>query len=104
MQKVNSFAIPVSRRDFMKMAGMAVGALAVGGAGGRGEAAEASPTGGTVEYAGRELPVLFDVDVCVCGGGPAGTAAAMALACGGETRKVDVSALRQRLRSSGACI
>ena len=29
---------------------------------------------------------------------------AMALACGGETRKVDVSALRQRLRSSGACI
>ena len=61
----------------MKMAGMAVGALAVGGAGGRGEAAEASPTGGTVEYAGRELPVLFDVDVCVCGGGPAGTAAAI---------------------------
>ena len=41
---------------------------------------------------------------CFITGQAAGTAAAMALACGGETRKVDVSALRQRLRSSGACI
>ena len=34
----------------------------------------------TVSYAGKEIPVLYRADVCVCGGGPAGTAAAVGAA------------------------
>ncbi|MBR6012910.1 MAG: FAD-dependent oxidoreductase [Selenomonadaceae bacterium] len=30
-----------------------------------------------MKYAGKEIPILYDVDVCVCGGGPSGTAAAI---------------------------
>ena len=30
-----------------------------------------------MRYAGKEIPVLFSVDVCVAGGGPSGTAAAV---------------------------
>ena len=72
-------AISISRRDFMKMASMAVGTLAVGGAEGRGGIAEAAPSTsyGTIQYAEKKIPVLFDVDICVCGGGPSGAAAAI---------------------------
>ena len=28
-------------------------------------------------YAGKDITLLFDVDVCVAGGGPSGTAAAI---------------------------
>lgn len=41
------------------------------------------PTLGTVATPASELPVLDSVDVLVCGGGPAGTAAAIASARGG---------------------
>ncbi len=74
-----SFSIPISRRDFMKMAGMAaVGVLAEGTIGGP-DAVQAAErkSSGTVTYSGREIPVLFSVDVCVAGGGPSGTAAAI---------------------------
>ena len=37
----------------------------------------------TMSYAGKEIPVLFFVDVCVAGGGPAGTAAAIMAARNG---------------------
>lgn len=30
-----------------------------------------------LKYAGKEIPILYNVDVCVCGGGPSGTAAAI---------------------------
>ena len=33
-----------------------------------------------ITYAGKKIPVLFAVDVCVCGGGAAGTAAAVTAA------------------------
>ena len=84
----NSFAIPISRRDFMKMAGRAAGALACGAAAamgdsGRVEAHGKSAAGNHLKYAGREIPVLFSVDVCVVGGGPAGTAAAILAARNG---------------------
>ncbi len=75
-----SFSIPVSRRDFMKMAGLAAaGALAgsVGGVSGRAEASEGNDAIDTIKYAGKKIPVLYDTDVCICGGGPAGTAAAI---------------------------
>ena len=78
--------LPVSRRDFLKMAGVAaVGALAGGTAGepGTALAAGTSHPEGTLSYAGKEIPVLYSVDVCVAGGGPAGTAAAIQAARNG---------------------
>ena len=76
---MKSFSIPISRRDFVKMAGMAAAGALVGTGGGESRAAEASdgPGGDTVKYAGKRIPVLYDMDVCVIGGGPAGTAAAI---------------------------
>ena len=79
-----SFSIPVSRRDFMKMAGMAAAGAIVGNAGvPKAEAADDTPGGGTIKYAGRKIPVIYDMDVCVVGGGPSGTAAAINAARGG---------------------
>ena len=80
-----SFSIPISRRDFMKMAGMAAaGVLAGGSIGGAGTVnAAGGRTSGAMTYAGKEIPVLFSVDVCVAGGGPSGTAAAIMAARNG---------------------
>ena len=38
---------------------------------------------GTITYAGKDIPVLYSVDVCVAGGGPSGTAAAVMAARNG---------------------
>ena len=63
-----SFSIPVSRRDFMKMAGMAAAGAIAGNVGVPGaEAADETTGGGTVKYAGRKIPVIYDMDVCVVG-------------------------------------
>lgn len=73
-----SFSIPISRRDFVKMAGMAAGAMACGAAGAyQTEAAGKITSGDTVSYGGKEIPLLYSADVCVVGGGPSGTAAAI---------------------------
>ena len=74
------FSIPISRRDFMKMTGLAAaGVLAVNTVGMPETVLAASEGGahGTIKYAGKEIPVLYSVDVCVAGGGPSGTAAAI---------------------------
>ena len=67
------FSIPISRRDFMKMTGLAAaGVLAVNTVG-MPETVLAASEGrahGTIKYAGKEIPVLYSVDVCVAGGGP----------------------------------
>ena len=80
------FSIPISRRDFMKMTGLAAaGVLAVNTVG-MPETVLAAPAGGghgTIKYAGKEIPVLYSVDVCVAGGGPSGTAAAVMAARNG---------------------
>ena len=59
-----SFSIPISRRDFMKMAGIAAaGVLAGGTIGGMDSAnAAAFKSSVTMTYAGKEIPVLFSVD------------------------------------------
>ena len=44
------------------------------------EAAEKKSSAGTIKYAGKDIPILYNVDVCVCGGGPSGTAAAICAA------------------------
>ncbi len=67
--------IPISRRDFFKLAGAAaIGTLIADRA--APSKAQADSLDPTLNYAGRHIPVLFDVDVCVCGGGPSGVAAA----------------------------
>lgn len=80
---MNSFSIPVSRRDFVKMAGLAAAGALVGGGTPRVAKASEGADGDIVEYAERKVPVLYDMDVCVVGGGPAGTAAAVSAARGG---------------------
>lgn len=74
-----SFSIPITRRDFMKMAGIAVAGLLAGGSIEGRDTVDAAvhKSSGTMNYGGKEIPVLFSVDVCVAGGGPAGTAAAI---------------------------
>jgi len=71
--------IPISRRDFMKLTGaVTVGALAGPGFfSSMGEAAAPAPSEGTISYGGRKIPLLYEADCCVVGGGPSGTAAAI---------------------------
>ena len=79
-----SFSIPISRRDFMKIAGLTTaGALLSGNVEtSKVEAAE-KISGKNIKYAGKNIPVLYNVDICVCGGGPSGTAAAISAARNG---------------------
>lgn len=72
---MGEFTIPISRRDLLKLAGVtAVGAVLSGQT--YVEAAD-KISGDTINYAGKKIPVIYSVDVCVCGGGPSGTAAAV---------------------------
>jgi len=64
----------LNRRDWLKTSGLLAGALAAG----RGRAAEAPAAGAGEVVLQRRLPVKYDVDVFVAGGGPAGAAAAVA--------------------------
>ena len=67
----NSFEIPIARRDFMEMTGMAAaGRIAADTAGEPGTVSTVADKkeNGTIKYAGREIPVLYSVDVCVAGG------------------------------------
>lgn len=81
MQK---FLIPISRRDFFKIAGLtATGAILSNSIGEEKVDAEEKNSGAKIKYAGKEIPILYDVDICVCGGGPGGTAAAISAARNG---------------------
>lgn len=65
----------------MKIAGLtAAGAMFSGGGDLPEVEAAEKVSGETVKYAGKKIPVLYDVDVCICGGGPSGTAAAISAA------------------------
>ncbi|SFH68821.1 FAD dependent oxidoreductase [Selenomonas ruminantium] len=70
-----SFSIPISRRTFMKLVGMGTVGMLAGAAAPGGEAA-AAPLGAS----GEGLPTILTADVCVVGGGSAGTAAAVSAA------------------------
>lgn len=70
------FNIPISRRDFLKIAGITTTGAILNPSLGKVEAAE-KISGEKIKYAGKEIPILYNVDVCVCGGGPSGTAAAI---------------------------
>lgn len=75
----------MNRRDWLRVSGLAAGAWAMNGAGesmavaaGTSPShAQPQPSGkGTVSFQ-RSIPVRYEVDVFVAGGGPAGTAAAV---------------------------
>ena len=63
--------IPISRRDFMKMTGLAAASLVMG------SGQSLAQSKGVLDWGHEKLPVLYETDVCVAGGGPAGTAAAI---------------------------
>ena len=71
-----SFSIPISRRDLFKLAGVTAAGVVLSGGSSHVDAAE-NISGDTIKYADKKIPVLGSVDVCICGGGPAGTAAAV---------------------------
>ena len=72
------FSIPISRRDLFKIAGVTAAGLVLSGSGDTSQVEAAEKISGeTINYAGKKIPVLYNVDVCVCGGGPSGTAAAI---------------------------
>jgi len=64
----------MNRREWMKTSGLLAGALAAGS----GRAAETPAVGKGEVIFQRKLPVKYEVDVFIAGGGPAGTAAAVA--------------------------
>ena len=67
-------SIPVSRRDFMKLATLSAAGMFMGKTLSPGKAEAA---GGSFDFTGADLPVICEVDTCVAGGGSAGTAAAI---------------------------
>lgn len=69
------FTIPISRRDLLKLTGVTAVGVVLSGK----NSVEASGkiSGDTINYAGKKIPVIYSVDVCICGGGPSGTAAAV---------------------------
>ncbi len=75
-----SFAIPITRRSFMKLMGLAAAGTVLGVKEDASKAEAASPMMPAMDFDNVEIPVLFDVDVCVVGGGAAGTAAAVSAA------------------------
>ena len=80
-----SFNIPISRRDLLKLAGLTTAGALIGGTvnAPKVEAAE-KVSDKNIKYANKKIPVLYDVDICVCGGGPSGTAAAILAARNGS--------------------
>lgn len=74
-----SFKIPMSRRAFMKMLGVGTVGMLAGATAQPVEAAVDTPGA-----SGEGLLTLLSADVCVCGGGPAGAAAAITAARNGR--------------------
>lgn len=78
-----SFSIPISRREFFKMAGLTAGAFLVGNTENP-KKVEAETVEQNFKFDSANIPTLMSTDVCVCGGGAAGTAAAVNAAKNGE--------------------
>lgn len=69
-----NFSIPISRRDFFKLAGLTTAGTLLNNTleTKKVEAAESK-----VNFDEKNIPTLMSADVCICGGGCAGTAAAI---------------------------
>jgi len=97
LEKSKKFSIPISRRDFMKLAAISAAAIAAGGEN-LPKAAAATPS---VKF-DTNIPVIFDTDVCVVGGGAAGTAAAVSAARqGAKTLIIERNAVLGGLQTLG---
>lgn len=66
-----TFSIPISRRNFMKLAAVSATSLALSGEN------KAEGAAFDIKFNGKDIKTLYEVDVCVVGGGPAGVAAAV---------------------------
>ena len=75
-----NFSIPISRRDFFKMAGLTTAGIMLSNSG---EEKKVSAAESHFNFDNQNIPQLLSADVCVCGGGPAGTAAAVTAARNG---------------------
>lgn len=62
----SSFSIPISRRDFMKLAGITAAGV-ISGTSDMPKAAAAAPKIPGVDFSEADIPVLFEADVCVVG-------------------------------------
>ncbi|MBQ6132066.1 MAG: FAD-dependent oxidoreductase [Selenomonadaceae bacterium] len=76
-----NFLIPISRRELLKLASLTAVGVALG-SDKNVEAAE-PPKPQNFSFNGAQIPTLLRADVCVCGGGPSGTAAAVTAARNG---------------------
>ena len=75
-----NFSIPISRRDFFKIAGLTTAGVMLSNSG---EEKKVSAAESHFNFDNQNIPQLLSADVCVCGGGPAGTAAAVTAARNG---------------------
>lgn len=73
-----NFSIPISRRDFLKLAGLTTAGAILTNPDQKVSAAE-----NRVAFDDKNIPTILDADVCVCGGGSAGVAAAISAAKNG---------------------
>ena len=70
------FTIPISRREFMKIAGLAGIGTILSNVNNESQKVEAATESFTT-FEAEKVPILMEADVCVVGGGPSGTAAAI---------------------------
>ncbi len=77
---MKGFSIPMSRRDFFKLAGLTTAGVMLSNSG---EEKKVSAAESRLNFDDKDIPTLLSADVCVCGGGSAGTAAAISAAKNG---------------------
>ena len=66
----------ISRRDMLKMVGGAVAAYSLGSFAETPSCMAAENKSG-ISYNGEKIPVMYEADICVVGGGPSGVASAV---------------------------
>ena len=67
----------ISRRNFLKMAGIATTGLMMAQLPNNQAASAAESSDTKIKYGGHDIPLLYEAEVCVLGGGPSGVAAAV---------------------------
>ena len=80
---MKNFQIPISRRDFMKLAGLTTLGTMLSEVNNDNQKIEAATVEKSFNFDGANIPTLLNAEVCVCGGGPSGTAAAVTAARNG---------------------
>ena len=98
----SSFSFPMSRRSFMKQAELMTAGAFLENLADSNRVEPVAPPTTRVDFGAIDLPTLYSVDVCVVGGGAAGTAAAiMAARRGVKTVLVERGILLGGLQTLG---